>query len=115
MKKILILATLFISSFSFSQSIEPQLEVSGNLVKATYFYENGSIQQVGYFKNGKLDGKWNLYNENGIILTIAEYSNGEKTGVWKYFNDSIAVKEVTYSKNSIISENDIKSNFVAGK
>lgn len=40
----------------FAQTEKPVLEKEGNLVKATYYHENGKVKQQGYFKNGKLDG-----------------------------------------------------------
>jgi antitoxin component YwqK of YwqJK toxin-antitoxin module len=64
MKKILILSALLISGLTFAQNKEPKLETVGNMVKATYYFENGQIQQEGFFKNGKLEGKWVSYDTN---------------------------------------------------
>ncbi|WP_395044504.1 toxin-antitoxin system YwqK family antitoxin [Flavobacterium sp.] len=114
MKKIFLIALMIVSGAIFAQ-VEPQLEAIGQLVKATYYYDNGNIQQVGFFKDGKLEGKWTSYNEKGNIQTIAEYSNGIKSGVWKYFDNSIATKEVSYSDNSIVSVVVLKPNFIAKK
>ena len=104
---------MMVSGVIFAKG-EPQLEVVGQLVKATYYYDNGNVQQVGFFKDGKLEGQWKSYTESGTIQTIAEYSNGVKYGVWKYFDNSIATKEVSYSNNAIVSVTNLKSNFVAG-
>ena len=114
MKKIVLIATLLVSGVFFAQG-EPQLEAVGQLVKATYFYDNGTIQQEGFFKDGKLDGKWTSYSENGVIKSIAEYSNGAKSGNWQFFENSVAVKEVIYNYNSIVSVKDLKLNSVAFK
>lgn len=113
MKKIILIALMMVSGVIFAKG-EPQLEVVGQLVKVTYYYDNGNIQQVGFFKDGKLDGQWTSYSESGTIQTIAEYTNGVKSGVWKYFDNSIATKEVSYSNNAIVSITNFKSNFVAG-
>ncbi|WP_298121175.1 membrane-binding protein [Flavobacterium sp.] len=113
MKKIILIALMLVSVVTFAKG-EPQLEVVGQSVKATYYYDNGNVQQVGFFKDGKLDGKWTSYAENGTIQTIAEYTNGVKSGVWKYFDNSIATKEVSYSNNTIVSVTNLKPNFVAG-
>ena len=115
MKKILLIAALFVSSFGFTQSIEPQLEVSGNLVKATYFHENGKVQQVGYFKDGKLEGKWNSYDVNGLLTVSANYSAGQKNGTWVYYNNTSLTKQIDYSKNSVVAVRDNNYNQLVSK
>ncbi len=87
------------TGFGFGQNEKPTLEAEGQLVKATYHYDNGTIQQVGYFKEGKLEGKWMAYDVNGSLTSIAEYSNGVKSGKWIYFADNVAVREVDFSNN----------------
>ena len=114
MKKMLLIALVMISGVVFAQG-EPQLEVVGQLVKATYYYDNGTIQQEGFFRDGKLNGKWTSYNENGNVATIAEYTNGEKSGKWQFFENAVAVKEVSYSENKIASINVVKENNIADK
>ena len=52
MKKLLFIA-LFVSTLTYAQNSTPELEINGNQVKATYYYENGSVQQVGHFLHGK--------------------------------------------------------------
>ncbi len=101
------------SGIAFSQDNNPILEAEGQLVKATYHYENGNLQQVGYFKDGKLDGKWTSYDLNGNIKAIAEYINGEKSGKW-IFSDAITTKEVDFSNNQIVAINS-RANAIANK
>ena len=69
------------------------------MVKATYHYNNGTVQQVGYFKDGKLDGKWMAYDVTGALTSIAEYSNGVKSGKWIYYTNEVAVREINFSNN----------------
>jgi len=101
MKKILILGVILISGFTFAQAAKPILEQEGQLVKATYYYDNGKIQQQGYFKDGKLEGQWVSFDVNGNKKSIGEYKNGEKTGKWFFWNDK-SLSEVDYS-NSVIA------------
>jgi antitoxin component YwqK of YwqJK toxin-antitoxin module len=98
MKKIILLFAIILSISSFAKNIEPKLEIVGNLVKAIYFYENGAVQQEGFFKDGKLEGKWTSYEMNGNVKTIAEYREGQKTGKW-----SIDSKEIVFNNNQMIS------------
>lgn len=44
------------ATLGFSQEIDPTYIVEGDLVKATYYYEDGSIKTQGFFKNKKLTG-----------------------------------------------------------
>ena len=99
MKNLVLVVVLLISGIGFSQSAKPVLEAEGQLVKATYHYDNGTVQQVGYFKDGKLEGKWMAYDLNGKLTSIAEYSNGVKSGKWIYYTNDVAVKEINFSNN----------------
>ena len=100
MKNLVALVVLLISGIGFSQSAKPVLEAEGQLVKATYHYDNGNIQQVGYFKDGKLEGKWIAYDAQGNKLSVGEYSNGQKTGKWFFWNDA-KLSQVDYSNNQV--------------
>ena len=112
MKKIMIFGVLLISAFTFAQSKKPILEQEGNLVKATYYFDNGQIQQQGYFKEGKLDGSWVAFDEKGNKKSIGEYKNGEKTGKWFFWNDK-SLSEVDYSNNRIASVKSWKQDALA--
>jgi len=58
MKKCIILIAILFSGMIFAQESKPVLEPFGKKVKATYFFENGQVQQEGFFENGKLEGVW---------------------------------------------------------
>lgn len=100
MKKLIYISLILISGTVFAQE-NPKLEAVDQEVEATYYYENGAIQQVGKFKEGKLEGKWVSYTENGNVQTIAEYKQGQKTGKWQFFDNGMINKEVQYHKNQI--------------
>lgn len=102
MKKYLLIAAILISGIAFAQEIKPKHEVIGNLVKSTYYFADGKICQEGFFKNGKLHGKWTSYDENGIKTAIAEYTNGKKTGKWFFWNNH-NLTEVDYSDSRVAS------------
>ncbi|MCF8713780.1 nicotinic acid mononucleotide adenyltransferase [Joostella atrarenae] len=100
-KSILIFAMLF-SFVMVAQNVEnkPKLEKEGDMVKATYFHDNGAVSQTGYYLEGKLHGEWKSYNEEGRKTAMAEYNKGEKTGKWFFWNDN-TLKEVNYQDNRI--------------
>lgn len=112
MKKIMILGALVISAMTFAQTNKPVLEQEGNLVKATYYYDNGKIHQQGHFKDGKLEGSWVSFDANGNKTSIGEYSNGEKTGKWFFWSNK-SLSEVDYSKSRVAKVQSWKQDALA--
>ncbi len=114
MKNLILIIAFFALTITFAQNIEPKLEIVGQQVKATYYFENGNIQQEGFFKEGKLDGKWTSFDETGKIKAIAEYTNGQKTGKWLTYNN-LSLNEVLYANNNVISSKVLTANAIASK
>ena len=102
MKKYIILTALLFSAIAFAQENNPKLEAVGELVKTTYYFENGKVQQEGFFKNGKLEGVWISYDTNGNKQSVATYKDGEKNGKWLFWNGT-KLSEVDYSNSRIAS------------
>lgn len=115
MKNLILIIVFFASTVIFAQNIEPKLEIVGQQVKATYYFENGNIQQEGSFKEGKLDGKWVSYDVAGKVTAIAEYTNGQKTGKWLTYANNLSVNEVLYANNNVISSKILNANPIASK
>jgi hypothetical protein len=105
MKKLMVLGAMLFSGIIFAQNAtKPVLEPFGKKIKATYFYENGQVQQEGYFENGKLEGIWVSYNEAGDKIASGEYVAGVKTGKWFFWSqnsDKNSLCEVDFSNNQI--------------
>jgi antitoxin component YwqK of YwqJK toxin-antitoxin module len=102
MKKYIMIATVLLSGMVFAQNNKPKLEAVGDMVKVTYLHDNGQVQQQGFYKDGKLQGKWISYDASGKKTAVAMYDKGQKTGKWLFWNDA-ALKEVNYSNNQIAS------------
>jgi len=102
MKKHMLLTVLLISGVIFAQNIEPEYEIQGNLVKATYFHDNGKVKQVGFYKDGKVHGKWASFAENGAKISLGTFNNGEKTGKWLFWND-MTLNEVSYNDSRVVA------------
>ena len=96
----MIIGAVLISSMIFAQNGNPKLEVVDNMVKAKYYYDNGKIQQEGFVKDGKLEGKWIAYDAQGNKLSVGEYSNGQKTGKWFFYNEA-KLSQVDYTNNQV--------------
>lgn len=90
------------------KSPEPRFEKNGELIKGTFYYEDGSVKQEGAYKNGKLHGEWISYYKNGEKETIAQYTTGKKTGKWFFWNDD-QLTEVDYDENKIVEVKTWKS------
>jgi antitoxin component YwqK of YwqJK toxin-antitoxin module len=102
MKKIMMIAVLVVSSVTFAQNREPKLEEVDGMIKVTLFHENGGIQQVGFYEEGKLEGKWVSYDQNGAKTAVGIYANGNKVGNWFFWNQN-GLLEVDYSNDAILS------------
>lgn len=112
MKKMLIISMMMVSAVIFSQD-KPKLENVDDQVRATYYYANGTVKQVGNFLDGQLEGKWISYFEDGNVQSIAWYKEGKKNGKWLYFESTNVTKEVNYKNNSIVKVVVINKNPVA--
>ena len=114
MKNFILVSILFASLTISAQNNQPKLEAFGQMVKATYYYENGQVQQQGFFKDGKLEGQWVAFDEKGNKKSIAEYSNGLKTGKWIFIND-VMLSEVDYADSKITAIKNWKREALANR
>jgi len=107
MKKIITLLLTLSISFAFAQKDGKKVEMTkkGDIVTATYFYEDGSIAQQGTFnKVGQLDGVWTSYDMAGNKTAIGNYANNKKVGKWLFWtNDKL--REVEYNNSKVASVN----------
>lgn len=100
MKKLITILSLLFATTIFSQEVKPKYEKVDDLIKATFYYDNGKVNQIGYFKEGKPHGEWISYDANGKKLSQGKYQVGVKTGKW-FFWDGEELSEVSYSNNEI--------------
>lgn len=110
--KMISLIALLMFTFGYAQELKPKFEQEGDLIKGTYFFENGAVKQIGYFNNNKLHGEWVSYDSEGNKTTIAHYENGKKTGVWLVLANGV-VKQITYDSNKVIDVKDLKERDLA--
>lgn len=100
MKAKLLLSVLLVSASFFAQVVEPKYEIKETLVKATYYYDNGTIRQEGFYKDGKVHGEWISYTKDGKRLAQGQYELGKKVGTW-YFEQENSTTEVSYENNRV--------------
>ena len=53
MKKILLACAFLMTGVVVAQEVEPTFEIQGNLVKATYYYENGNSKTRRFLQRWK--------------------------------------------------------------
>jgi antitoxin component YwqK of YwqJK toxin-antitoxin module len=103
MKKILFAGLLLSAGVLSAQTNQDhKYSIENNIVKATYYYENGTVKQEGSYKDGKLHGNWTAYNEDGTKQSMGEYADGKKTGKWFFWTGAV-LNEVDF-QNSRIAE-----------
>ncbi|MBR9757614.1 MAG: nicotinic acid mononucleotide adenyltransferase [Algicola sp.] len=112
MKNILSIILVFSFGLTFAQSdatIEPKYEKKGDLIEATYYYDNGVVKQHGFFnKKGELEGTWSSFDLQGNKLAVGEYDNGQKVGKWFFWTED-TLKEVDYKDSRIAVVNEWKN------
>lgn len=52
------------------------------------FHDNGSIKEVGFFKNGYRHGNWSFYHYDGTLKEKGSYHKGLKVGEWESFSNT---------------------------
>ncbi|MFV0249031.1 MAG: toxin-antitoxin system YwqK family antitoxin [Tenacibaculum sp.] len=101
MKKIILTACVFAFA-SVQAQVKPKFEKAGELVKVSYFYDNGKIKERGFFKDKKLHGTWFSFDKEGNKIAIAHFKNGKKVGKWlMWYKDGL--REIDYQNNSVAS------------
>ncbi len=100
MKKLLITAMLVVSGAVLAQEDHAKHEVVDQMVKSTFYHDNGQVQQEGFYKDGKVHGQWVSYDENGNKVAMGQYKDGMKTGKW-FFWTGADLTEVDYSDSRI--------------
>ena len=83
-------------------NIKPTFEKDGDMVKATYFHENGEIAQVGNLLNKKPHGEWVSFDADGKKTAVAQYNKGVKVGKWFMWSGD-ELTEIDYNDNKIVN------------
>ena len=83
--------TIYYSSGKIHKEIHIKYGVPNGL--ATFYYESGSIEAIGCFRNGKAEGRWVRYFEaisdsTPIINGVENYKSGKWDGIFYLFYPS---------------------------
>ena len=102
MKSLVFTLALMFSIALYAQENKPTFETAGDMVKATYFHENGTVAQVGFYLNDKLHDQWKMFDEEGNKIAMGQYHMGKRTGKWFFWNEE-GVKEVHFMDNKVVN------------
>jgi len=112
MKNIASILMLLFVTVAFAQNdTKPKFVKQGNQTQATYYHDNGQVEQQGYFnKENKLQGTWTSFDASGNKVAVGRYDNGKKVGKWLFWSND-ALTEVDYVNNTIanVSESQGKT------
>lgn len=97
MRFVLIALILLLAQAAQAQEILAQERWPDGTLKATRYaeggrihfityHENGRVNEIGCFLNGKRDGVWRQYTDTGVLLTQASFCHGQRQGVWIFRN-----------------------------
>ena len=83
MKK-LILSVLFclVSFYSFGYQIDENF--TGQVIKK---YKDGQVESIENFKNGKLNGEFKEFFENGSLFQVGTFKNGEMKNIRVFYEN----------------------------
>ena len=104
MKKIVFIICLSVAFTVQAQKVKPTFDRVGDLVKAVYYFEDGTTFRQGFFKDNKLSGKWTEFDRDGNKVAVGYYKNGRKVGTWFYWKEN-TLQQVDYKNNAIVSVN----------
>ncbi len=105
MLKNFFIAGLFLMSFTVIAQEKPSFEDKGDLVEATYYFDNGQVEQQGTFKDGKLHGTWTSFDLEGNKVAVGNYEDGVKVGKWFFWSNDV-LHEVDYIDSKIVNVNE---------
>jgi hypothetical protein len=74
--------------------VKGQLKLGIRVNEWKYWYLNGILNKVVFYKNGKIHGRVIQYNEEGKTIRIEKFKNGQRHGNFtKIINDTLSFTE----------------------
>jgi len=102
MRYLVTILALIFSATIFAQEVKPTFEKTGDQIKGTFYFEDGTVRQQGFYnKKGKLHGEWKSYDATGKKIAMGQYDNGVKTGKWFFWSED-KLSEVNYEDNRVV-------------
>lgn len=70
------------------------------------YYNNGQVQETGYFEQNRVEGPIKKYHPNGQLQAVGTYKNWRiRVGVWRYYDaGGTLLRTVDYGTKGSIEE-----------
>ena len=81
-KLILSIIFCFVSFYSFGYQIDENF--TGQVIKK---YKDGQVESIENFKNGKLNGEFKEFFENGSLFQVGTFKNGEMKNIRVFYEN----------------------------
>lgn len=52
------------------------------------YHQNGNVQTMAHYRNGKEEGVYAVYYENGSVRYTGQYKAGRRVGVWSFYDEN---------------------------
>ncbi len=93
-----------------TESVIGEMINNKNEGKWSYYYPNGKLESVGYFKSDLAVDKWTWYYSNGNKMEEGKFINGKREGNWLLYNkDGTLKSSVVFKDGTIITTTNLKS------
>lgn len=79
---------------------EGMIEKENRVGEWKFYYANGTLREVGNYKDGELDGISTSYHENGKVSQEVYYEKGYAQGFFKKYNQVGTIMEEGYYEDS---------------
>ena len=99
MKRTLLIMFMLISNYLFSQTTLYTDNDGDGVIEYTLLRPNGSVEEEGFYLNGKMVKTWISYFEDGKVSIKANFKNGLRHGSWLIYDENGNIKyEILYSE-----------------
>ena len=90
MKRLIMLIFFSFITYSFGYQVEENF--TGQIVKK---YENGQVQSIENFKNGKLYGEFKEFYKDGTLAQIGSFKSGDLENIKAFYeNGNLKFEEI---------------------
>lgn len=109
MKRIILLMAMCFSGWAAMANpggvkISKVEDMGKGMQKVTWFYDDGTVAEEGFYLDGLKTGTWTSFNEKGQKTAIANWARDKKDGDCYIMHDNGQVKfKVVYSNNKKVT------------
>ena len=92
---------MLMSNYLFSQTTQFTDNDGDGVIEYTLLRNNGTIEEEGFYFNGKMVGTWVPYYPSGTINIKANFRDGLRHGSWLIYDENQKIKfEVLYANGT---------------